>query len=92
MADAAWAELLQRALVEQNDAAWDLLVNCLWFPIIAWLYERAPNQSPATAEQIAQQVLLALRAQALDTTVKPDLATTTRLIQFLQGQLDQLLG
>ena len=91
-ADAAWHELLHRALVAHSDAAWDAMINCLWFPIFAWLYARAPNLPPAGAERIAQQVLLALRREHLGVAVTPNLTTTATFIQFLQEQIDLCLA
>lgn len=90
-ADAAWHELLHRALVAQNDVAWDAMINCLWFPIFAWLYARAPNLSPAGAERLAQQVLLTLRKDVIEATATLDLTTAALLIQFLQQQINQRL-
>ncbi len=91
-ADSAWHELLQRALVDQNDAAWDALINCLWFPIFAWLYAQAPNLPPAGAERMAQQVLLALRRDAVGATAAPHLTTAATLVQFLQEQISLVLA
>ncbi len=90
-ADAAWHELLHRALVAQNDAAWDAMINSLWISIFTWLYGRAPNLSPAAAERLAQQVLLALRREYLGVAATAQVQTTTMLIGFLQEQIALVL-
>jgi hypothetical protein len=92
-AEAAWHELLRRTLTDHSDAAWDALVNCLWFSVFTWLYARAPNLTPADAERVAQQVLLALREQALARGSTPVPATIPNLSVFLQQQIaDRLAG
>lgn len=53
----AWVELYRRALVEENQAAWDALLMRLWPAILHWIYSYAPEVLPATAERIAQRVI-----------------------------------
>lgn len=59
----AWHELERRAFHLQNDAAWDALVDRLWPSVLTWIYAYIPDLPPATAEQLAQQTILALRQQ-----------------------------
>lgn len=63
--EAAWQELQRRALLQRNDAAWDVLVAQLWSVIFIWIYERAPDTAPATAELLTQQTIWAFRQEQI---------------------------
>ncbi|MCE7986119.1 MAG: hypothetical protein DYG89_33495 [Caldilinea sp. CFX5] len=61
----AWVELYRRALVEENQAAWDALMLRLWPAILYWIYTYAPDVSPATAERIAQRAINDFKRQQI---------------------------
>ena len=88
----AWLELYRRALVEQNQAAWDALMIRRWPVILSWIYTRAPEVAPSTAERLAQQTISEFqRQQATLTTAASPLPTYDQLLMRLQRLIEQLL-
>lgn len=66
---AAQRELLRRACLTGNHAAWDAVVPLLWSRLLQIAYAINPDLTPAQAEQIAYLALL--RFQRLLTTNLP---------------------
>jgi len=64
--EAAQRELLRRAFVAGNGAAWDAVVPLLWPCLLQMAYATSADLTPARAEQIAYLALL--RFQRLLTT------------------------
>lgn len=88
----AWLELYRRALVEQNQAAWDALMMRLWPALLYWIYNHAAEVSPAAAEQIAQRVISEFkRHRTTATTTHSPLPTYDQLLMNLQRLIEQLL-
>jgi hypothetical protein len=89
----AWVELYRRALVEQNQAAWDALMIRLWPSLLYWIYARAPEISPATAERVAQRAIRELKRQSTTlfhrTSSLPDYE---QLLTDLQRLVERLLA
>jgi len=88
----AWVELYRRALVEQNGAAWDALMMRLWPALLYWIYSRAPDISPATAERFAQQTISEFQRQQATATADSSLLTYDQLLMNLQRLIVQVLA
>jgi len=90
-ARSAWGELYRRALVEQNQVAWDALMMRLWPSLLYWIYVAAPDSSPATAERIAQRTISEFKRQPLlslyPTTALPDYEQLVTELQRLVARL-----
>lgn len=89
----AWRELQRRALVEQNQAAWDALMTRLWSSVLFWIYEYAPEVAPAAAELFAQRTIGEFKRQQTQTVNHPsDLPSHEALVNTLKGSIAQLLA
>lgn len=88
--EAAQRELLRRAFVAGNDAAWDAVVPLLWPRLLQMAYTTSADLTPARAEQIAYLALL--RFQRLLTTSLssaqpfPTYTTLNRWLQQCVGE------
>lgn len=87
----AWLELYRRALVQQNQAAWDALMMRLWPAILYWIYSRAPEVTPATAERFAQQTISEFQRQQSVNVADSPLLTYDQLLMSLQQLIEQLI-
>lgn len=92
-ARSAWVELYRRALVEENQAAWDALMIRLWPAILHWIYTHAPEVSPATAERIAQRAINEFKRQQITPPRSASLLPGyEQLVRDLQQSVALLLG
>ena len=89
----AWRELQRRALVEQNQSAWDALVTRLWSSVLFWIYESAPEIAPAAAERLAQRTISDFKRQQTQKVNSPtDLPSHEALIHSLNESIAKLLA
>ena len=89
----AWRELQRRALVEQNQAAWDALMTRLWSSVLFWIYECAPEMAPAAAERLAQLTISDFKRQQTQRVNSPaDLPSHDALVNTLKGSIAKLLA
>ncbi len=83
--EAAPRELLRRAFVAGNDAAWDAVVPLLWPRLLQMAYATNADLPPARAEQIAYLALLRFQ-RLLITNLSPaqPFPTYVTLARWLQ--------
>ena len=88
----AWRELQRRALVEQNPAAWDALMTRLWSSVLVWIYARAPEIAPATAELLAQRTIGEFKRRQMQMVhSSSDLPSYETFVNILKGLIAKLL-
>jgi hypothetical protein len=81
-------ELAYRALCDDNDAAWDLLLVHLWPLILRGIYARQPEASPAVAQSLGYRALRLFRRQCAN---RSDLATNFPTFPTLLAILNSCL-